>query len=91
MKSLGVDFARLARLQRETNEILAAAPNTIGGPVNWASLHCYSARAWTDDEGQTGVTVEIEEASPDAIELHGYVSSELEKRGWPHVEVRTEW
>ena len=86
-----ITVADLVRLRADANAILDAAPNTIGGPVNWGNLSCHRVLAWTDDEGIEGATVEITKASPDAFALQAYVSSELEKRGWPRCETRTEW
>jgi hypothetical protein len=82
---------RLAKLQRDTDEILADAPKSLGGAVNWGDLSCWRALEWWDDSSDHGLAVEISEASPDADELVRYVGTELLRRGWPNVEVRTGW
>jgi hypothetical protein len=37
------------------------------------------------------VTVTIEEASPEAVDLCRFVAKELARRGYDEVAVRTEW
>jgi hypothetical protein len=59
--------------------------------VNWADLGPYSVEHWEDDEGDEGERVWIEEANPAAWELQKFVAAYLAKRGFPGVEVRTEW
>ena len=90
-----VDHAELSRLCHATDEILQDIPRTVQdgimGAINWHRLHCLRALEWTDDSGDHGLAVEIEEAALDATELQSYVRQALETRGWPHVEVRTEW
>jgi hypothetical protein len=64
---------------------------TIGGPVNWADLGPYAVEHWEDAAGDMGFRVWIEEAAPDAYELQKFVAAYLAKRGFPGVEVKTEW
>ena len=90
-RNLTMTTAELARLCHDASAILATAPHTIPGAINWANLTCVRAVQWGDDSGDHGLAVEIEEASPENYELHNHVRAELEKRGWAHVEVRTEW
>ena len=63
--------------------------------VNWADLHVVSVEQVAQlyrGELQPGFfRVNIEEASPEAYELGQYVVDYLAKRGFPDVEVRTEW
>lgn len=63
----------------------------IDGPINWGDLGPYSVERFEDDEGNGGERVWIEEAAPDAYDLHLFVAAYLAKRGFPGVEVRTEW
>lgn len=62
------------------------------GERSWKStMYCAWARSWIDDSGITGCTILIVSVSPDAENLRRYVAGELEKIGWPGVEVVTEW
>ena len=45
--------ADLVRLRADANSVLDAAPNTIGGPVNWGDLSCHRALAWQHPEVRT--------------------------------------
>ena len=78
-------------LQATVNGILAQAAgerSRIGGAVNWADLRCVDVEISLLDGH---VTVTIEEASPEAIDLCRYVAKELARRGYDEVAVRTEW
>jgi hypothetical protein len=78
-------------LQATVNGILAQAAgerSRIGGPVNWADLHCVDVEMSLIDGH---VTVTIEEASPSALELCRFVAKELARRGHDEIAVRTEW
>jgi hypothetical protein len=78
-------------LQATVNGILAQAAgerSRIGGAVNWADLRCVDVEISLLDGH---VTVTIEEASPEAIDLCRYVAKELARRGYDGVAVRTEW
>ena len=85
----------MAGLCADANAIVRDMPrtvqDTIMGAINWHRLRCLRAIQWSDDSGDHGLAVEIEEAAPDAVELQNYVQIELAKLGWLHVEVRTEW
>jgi hypothetical protein len=64
-------------LQATVNGILALAAgelSRIGGPVNWADLHCVDVEMSLIDGH---VTVTIEEAPPSALELCRCVAKEL--------------
>jgi hypothetical protein len=63
----------------------------IDGPINWADLGPTIVEHYEDDEGSEGDRVWIEEAAPDAYELQAFVRAYLARRGFPGVEVRTEW
>jgi hypothetical protein len=59
--------------------------------VNWADLRCIRVYHWTDDAGDSGYTVEIEEAAPESVEFCEWIAKTiLEETGLP-VEVTTEW
>jgi hypothetical protein len=64
---------------------------SIGGAVNWADLGPVSVEHYADNHDYRGYRVNIEEAAPDAYELQRFVAAYLAKRGFPGVEVRTEW
>jgi hypothetical protein len=62
------------------------------GTVNWADLRCVDVEQRTSlINDNTTIAVTIKEAAPDAIGLHTFVSGYLERKGWPHVFVVTEW
>jgi hypothetical protein len=78
-------------LQATVNDVLALAVerrSTIGGDVNWADLRCVDVQVSMLDGV---VTVMIEEASPEAVNLCRFVAEELARRGYDEIAVRTEW
>ena len=78
-------------LQTAVDEILALAVekrSEIGGAVNWADLLCLDVEVSLLDDI---VTVTVEGAAPEAIELCRFVSEELARRGYSGIAVRTEW
>lgn len=82
----------LKALQAATDRILSAAQPHITRPAaNWADLRCIEARQWTNQDGDTGWTVIVSEASPDAAELQGYVGLALMEEFGEAIEVETEW
>ena len=60
-------------------------------PINWADLRCVRVVQWIDDSGDGGITVEIEEASPDASEFHRWIQENIKERTGFNVSVVTEW
>jgi hypothetical protein len=56
--------------------------------VNWADLRCVDVEMSLLDGH---VTVTIEEAAPEAVDLCRFVSEELARRGYEEIAVRTEW
>jgi len=88
---IGVVEAILTALAMSTNRALTAArEHAVGWPVNWASVCCIDAVEWRSVHGDTGLTVVISEASPDAHELRAFVAEWL-KDEFGDVEVLTEW
>jgi hypothetical protein len=78
-------------LQATVNGILAQARgerSRIGGAVNWGDLRCVDVEMSLIDGH---VTVTIEEASPEAIDLCRFVAKELARRGPDEIAVKTEW
>ena len=78
-------------LQATVDEILVLAAkkqSQIRGVVNWADLRCVDVEMSLLDGH---VTVTIEEASPEAIDLCRFVAKELARRGHDEIAVRTEW
>ena len=59
--------------------------------INWSDLNCTSARVVADDHGDVVLEILIEEAEPDAAELHELISGKLHEAGWHHIVVLTEW
>lgn len=84
----------LKDLRLATNHALARAEGQVDGAINWADLECRDVRRWTDDTGDVGYTVCIEEAAPDAWELQTFVREFLAEAGFGNVgniEVVTAW
>jgi hypothetical protein len=78
-------------LQATVNEILALAvkkQSQIRGAVNWDDLLCLDVEVSLLDGI---VTVTVEGAAPEAVELCRFVSEELARRGYSGIAVRTEW
>jgi hypothetical protein len=78
-------------LQATVNGILAQAAgerSRIGGAVNWGDLLCLDVEVSLLDDI---VTVTVEGAAPEAVELCRFVSEELARRGYSGIAVRTEW
>jgi hypothetical protein len=78
-------------LQAAANEILALAvkkQSQIKGSVNWDDLLCLDVEVSLLDGI---VTVTVEGAAPDAVELCRFVSEELAGRGYGSIRVKTEW
>jgi hypothetical protein len=78
-------------LQTTVNEIPALAVekrSEIGGAVNWGDLLCLDVEVSLLDGI---VTVTVEGAAPEAVELCRFVSEELARRGYSGIAVRTEW
>lgn len=82
----------LKALQSAVNEILRDARNEPwlrGERISWGDMTCWSARKWVDQDGDWGWTVYIDAA--DSRELEKHVDGELRKRGYPPMDVETEW
>jgi hypothetical protein len=78
-------------LQTAVDEILALAVekrSEIGGAVNWADLLCLDVEVSLLDDI---VTVTVEGAAPEAVELCRFVSEELARRGYSGIAVKTAW
>jgi hypothetical protein len=78
-------------LQATVDEILALAVEKrsgIGGAMNWGDLLCLDVEVSLLDGI---VTVTVEGAAPDAVELCRFVSEELARCGYSGIAVRTEW
>lgn len=85
----------LKALVADANEIIAAAKNYksrfAGEAINWGDLSCLEARSWTNDSGDAGYTVHIEEVSPTAAKFLNFIAGALIAKGWGVVEVVGEW
>ena len=85
---------RLRALRRTAEmacEYAVRKRKTIDGPINWGDLRPVSVEHYESDDGGEGFRVNIEEAAPDAYELRRFIEAYLAKRGFPDVEVKTEW
>jgi hypothetical protein len=68
--------------------------NVIDGAINWADLHCVSVECGESlyyGEVTAFRRVWIEEANENNQELKEYIAAYLAQRGFPDIEVRTEW
>lgn len=79
----------LKALQSATDRILSDP--TLPNGANRADLRCIEARQWINQDGDTGLTVVISEASPDASELQAFVGLALMEEFGGSIEVETEW
>lgn len=64
-----MDKARMRELRAAAEAALAAIPKTDWGnmgAVNWGDIGICDVRWWCDERGQSGYTVTLEEAAPDA-------------------------
>ena len=60
--------------------------------INWGDLSCTDVEIRTSLLSESELlTVIIEEAAPDAVPLHKFVSEKLESYGYKGVYVVTEW
>ncbi len=88
------EFARIANKRIEE---LAANKQRVGGAVNWADLGVRSVAMIEEltDRNETLLywEIRIEEASPDATELHEEIRGAFNAAGFESdlIEVRTEW
>lgn len=85
----------LKELKQMTTRICKLASNARhtfrNAAVNWADLRCTCAEYLTDDDGDTGHRVYIEEASPDNAEVIKFITTELILHGYKDVEVLLQW
>ena len=84
----------LVALRDATDEILdiiESAPEKFTEPINWSDLLCVHAAWVRDHAGKEWAEVLIEEADPNCYRLQAEVRSMLAARGYPRVDVRTEW
>lgn len=90
-KEIHASSVDLERLQEETNYILMAADCVIDDAYNPGDLKCIDAQWVVDVEGHAYHRVVVSEASPDASKLRQHVFEQLAEKGFPEVEVVTEW
>ena len=60
-------------------------------PVNWASLGVSDIEYYKSRAGTEGYRVRIEEAAPGCENLCGFIAKFLAGRGYPDIDVVTEW
>ena len=96
---VGVGAEPLVRrfsLVRNAAETAIADAKTIkhrfSEAINWGDLRCVRVFHWTDDSGDSGYTMEIAEAAPDAREFCEWIADSIrEDTGILNLEVVTEW
>ena len=84
----------LNKLRSRTDDVIGfveSNSNRLSGAVNWGDLGCRQASWVVTDDGSEYAEVLIEEASPEAVEFRETVRRELARRGYPGVQVVTEW
>jgi len=88
-------LVRRFELIRNAAETAIADAKTIRGSfddaVNWADLRCVRVYRWTDDAGDSGYTVEIEEAAPESVGFSGWIADSILKDTGLPVNAITEW
>jgi len=88
-----MDKEELIQLQNDTNDILWGDIPNFNEPINYYDLGCVEARIWSNQEGNEGYTVYIEEAGTDCYEFKMWIKEKLVGMGWqfPEIEVVTRW
>ena len=85
--------AEIKGLLTAVNEAIAQIVKNrsdVPGPVNWADLSCSDILVSVLYPDRWPIVV-IEEASPTASEFQIAIAEALEHRGFPNIEVQTEW
>ena len=85
---------RFSLLRNAAETALADAKtikNDFDDAINWGDLRCVRVLHWEDDSGDSGFTVEIEEAAPDAGEFRRWIAESIEENTGISAEVVTEW
>ena len=59
--------------------------------VNWDDLRCVRVRHWMDDYGDSGFTVEIEKASPEAGDFRDWIAEFIKEETGISADVVAEW
>lgn len=88
---VSVDLTALRVAANEACVLAVSNRTAIGGAVNWTHLRCTEALRSVSDQGEVSYAVLISEASPEAATLQQSVAAELARRGFPDIDVITEW
>lgn len=83
---------RFSALRNAAETAIAAAEkikHEFDDAINWADLRCVRVFHWTDDSGNSGFVVEIEEAAPDSGEFCRWISESIEEDTGITAEVTT--
>ena len=85
--------SQLRELRAVTNDCIGIIKSSeqIMEAINWAHLTCTQSVFYHDDQGSEGFRVLVEEVSPDASKFRAALSALLLIKGWPNVEIVTEW
>ena len=79
-------------LEERTDHLLSVLrPGDISDAINWANLNVVQVVYCVSSDGCEWYTVEVEEASPEAIKLHEYLYKHLGEGWGANIEIRTEW
>lgn len=82
----------LKRLHSAVDDIIAQMqPAEWQGCINWGDLGCKDAVFGVDEDRRYFCRVVVEEAAQGETAFCRHIEQELAKRGWPDVEVATEW
>ena len=98
-KTAGPITGYLERLRNAANdslkfyvELYLTQKAPLDKSVNWMNLQCTEAEWYIAHDGIQGARIYVSEASPDgAVLLKLEMRHELQERGFPDVEVITEW
>ncbi len=82
----------LRNIRSTASEALGRAQKDgVEGDVTWDAIACSRAEKYIDDSGKNGYRCFVVGASPDSMELQGYVASHVFGKMGVSVEVITEW
>ena len=82
----------LHQLLLTVNQIIdGIKPIDFQGAINWGDLHCAHAYFGVDENAKPHYLVVIEEAAPGEYDFCRHIAQELAARGWPDIEISTEW
>ena len=87
-------YKQLGEVRDAAEKAISDAKNTkdrFGDAINWGDLRCVRVMRWVADDGDTGLTVEIEEVDPGAVEFCAWIAESIEEELGVPVDVVTGW